>query len=669
MAKFSIREIYDAARTAGFSPDQAATWTAIALAESGGRSSALNDQGEHSMGLWQINVDPKVRANHWGNLNDPRVNARAAFEVSGHGRDMRPWTTTHAVNKGTARDYRTYLDEVEAAVGVKGDWRGVQGYGAPLPPPLAATTASARTADPPPAGYDQAVAARPVGTQRDTDHDGLVDEFERFAGTDLRRADTDLDGLSDGYEIATSHSNPLSADGDKDNLSDATEASLGTNPMRLDSDDDGLTDLAEVRLGSDATTQDAGTGLPAQPDSPARVVPPAPDARQAVLQTKPAAPHAVKPTPSVRDRFVEMAMDQRGDPYIYGAETKMSDDDPDAFDCSELTQWAAHQVGVKIPDGAEWQYLDLKERDSLIPVDQALKTKGALLFYFSHEPTSSGPRPGRAHVAISLGDGRTIEARGRAYGVNEFAAKHRFNYAGVVPGLGGSESAPSPEPPPPPPLYDRIASGAGLGTAVDTDADGLTDDFERLAGTRPNAADSDSDGLSDAYEAIRSHTDPLSADTDRDNVPDPNELALGSDPGRLAGVAGVSGRGAFAQNIRAPLEDADADGLSDAYEKKAGLDPRRADSDSDGLADSFEASLGSDGTKVDTDLDGMTDYLEVQLGSNPLGPGTGLEPTLGPGGTTPTGLPTGLPGVPDLAGAGTEGLTATDALADGGEAT
>ncbi len=33
----SIREIYEAARGAGFTPHQAVTWTAIAMAESGGR--------------------------------------------------------------------------------------------------------------------------------------------------------------------------------------------------------------------------------------------------------------------------------------------------------------------------------------------------------------------------------------------------------------------------------------------------------------------------------------------------------------------------------------------------------------------------------------------------------------------------------------------------------
>jgi hypothetical protein len=39
----SIRGIYDAMLSAGFTPHQAETWTSIALAESGGNTMALNN--------------------------------------------------------------------------------------------------------------------------------------------------------------------------------------------------------------------------------------------------------------------------------------------------------------------------------------------------------------------------------------------------------------------------------------------------------------------------------------------------------------------------------------------------------------------------------------------------------------------------------------------------
>ena len=39
------------------------TWTAIAMAESGGRTGAHAGGGENSYGLWQINVRSGVRGN------------------------------------------------------------------------------------------------------------------------------------------------------------------------------------------------------------------------------------------------------------------------------------------------------------------------------------------------------------------------------------------------------------------------------------------------------------------------------------------------------------------------------------------------------------------------------------------------------------------------------
>jgi cell wall-associated NlpC family hydrolase len=133
--------------------------------------------------------------------------------------------------------------------------------------------------------------------------------------------------------------------------------------------------------------------------------------------------------------FVQSALAQAGDPYVWGASASPTDPNPTAFDCSELTKWAAKRAGVDLPDGSWLQYLQLKQQGATIPVQQALQTPGALLFSFSHEPTAGGGRPSQAHVAISLGDGRTIEARGSKYGVGTFDAGNRFEYAAVIPGL------------------------------------------------------------------------------------------------------------------------------------------------------------------------------------------------------------------------------------------
>ena len=694
MAVLSIRQIYQVALEAGFTPEQATTWTAIALAESRGRTGALNDRGEHSVGLWQINVAADVRRNSYGDLTDPRVNARAAYEISRHGTDMRPWTTTHASNKGTAADYRTYLDDVEAVSGVRGDPRGVGGYHSDLPPPLPSGNGSAGATV---AGYDQIAPGIPVGAQVDTDRDGLADAFEQATGSDARMADTDRDGLADGYEVVKSHSDPRLADSDRDQLSDATEAALGTSPSMADSDTDGLLDQAELRFGSDPLYAEAGDGRMPQPGMPQGmpqqgvpqqgVAPPGytqpgigPPGYPQPGYPQPGYPQPGYPQPgypqpggmqagygqqgyaqqmpgatmqravgaaggnSKVDRFVEVALAQAGDRYVFGSSAKLSDEDPDVFDCSELTRWAAHQAGVDIKDGAMYQYLDLKQRNALMPVEEALHTKGALLFYFSREPVPGGGRPSRAHVAISLGDGRTIEARGRRYGVGEFSAQNRFNYAGMIPGMdaGAAPSGPpdSPAPPPGPamPAYDTIGTGAPVEAATDTDKDGMTDAFERLAGMNPEAADTDKDGLTDAYEAIKSHTDPLSMDTDRDGRSDPFEIAAGTDPGRIPGIAGVAGQGQFAELIRDGVRDTDSDGLSDTYEQRAGLNPRMADSDADGLSDSTERALGTDPTRFDTDADGLGDGLELRFGEDPLGTRLGAAAA----GPDPTQPPAGL---------------------------
>jgi cell wall-associated NlpC family hydrolase len=133
--------------------------------------------------------------------------------------------------------------------------------------------------------------------------------------------------------------------------------------------------------------------------------------------------------------FVQSALAQAGDPYVWGSTASPTDPNPGAFDCSELVKWAAKRAGVDVPDGSWLQYLHLKQQGATIPVEQALRTPGALLFSFSSEPTAGGGRPSQAHVAISLGDGRTIEARGRSYGVNTFDAGDRFEYGAVIPGL------------------------------------------------------------------------------------------------------------------------------------------------------------------------------------------------------------------------------------------
>ncbi len=601
--RLSIREIYNAARAAGFTPKQATIWTAIALAESGGETGVLDATGG-KVGLWQIDVSPGVRANTWGDLSDPYVNARAAYEISRQGTDMRPWPSTHASHAGTATDYRTYLDEVRAVTGVLPDKEGadppvvdsdgdglsdsferssgldpcapdsdgdalekISGTDPAMPDPgdptrdergttggstkpeclysrgrADAFVAAAQTQrgdayvfgvevaldDPDPDAFDNSEltqwAAHQVGVEitdgswlqylelkkrgrlmpveqglntkgallfyfsseptpggdapsqrhvaislgdgRTIEAKGTsygVNEFGaagrfNYAGEILELSEACVPGKAGEAPLTTPSPDP--PDWDRDGLSDAFERMLGLDPTSSDSDGDGTDDAVEA-LGAGGIS-----ATPADSDS---------DSDSLLAD----ASHWAA------DVFVAAAQAQRGDSYAFGAEASLTDPDPDWFDCSELTQWAAAQAGVTIPDGSWLQYLELKGESQLVSVAEGLRTKGALLFYFSSEPTPGGGRPSSAHVAVSLGDGRTIEAKGSSYGVNEFPAAGRFNYAGLIPEMVK-------------PL--RILDDWFAVPVPDSDADGLSDAFERTVGLDPFGPDSAADRWDQALE-------------------------------------------------------------------------------------------------------------------------------------------------------------------------
>ncbi|RZU48493.1 cell wall-associated NlpC family hydrolase [Krasilnikovia cinnamomea] len=481
MPRYSAEQIYGFARRAGFSPDEAATMTAIALAESGGNSRAHNPHGEDSRGLWQINgrAHPSFLTKY--DLYDPQDNAKAAFEVSRHGRDISPWTVTHG---GLGSRYLRHKEEAQSAAIAYGDgagrgvWTGTAGYG------------------------------------------------------------------------------------------DRVSASTGDGP--------------------------AGDN--------------------AALET-----------------LLRVAKAQIGDRYVFGAEVKLKDPNPEVFDCSEFTQWAAYQAGVRIPDGATAQYLDLKEKGLLIPVEKAKDTPGALLFSFDREPRAGDGRTPGAHVAISLGDGKIVEAANRRAGVRESTAGSRFEYAAVLPGISDGSATPLAEPTPPelgvPPLAPaEPAPLPDLGGA-DSDHDGLSDALERRYGLDPLRADTDADNLTDAQELVTYGTDARKADTDGDQLNDAFELAQGLDPRS----PDTDHDGHLDGSLAPAQTDTDLDGLDDALERVLGLDPRLSDSDADGFSDGLEYHSGSN------PLDARDNPLMRQPGELPGAEGDvpGAPPGTGQPGTGP----------------------------------
>lgn len=383
VARYSAAQIYAFALEAGFDQDDAVTMTAIALAESGGRDSAHATHGEDSRGLWQVNLaaHPELAG---VDLFDPRANARAAYAISDGGRDISPWTTTHG---GTRAAYIRYRSEAQSAAVAQGDqpglghWHGTPGYG----------------------HHGDGGATAPIAASEIT--------ASEITASEIAASEITVPGQAHGLALDPSGATDVTGPGE-------------VHGVPLD-----LEPLAA------AVVPVSGTGF----DLPGTAAPDA--AGSPNLAGAPAA--SGTPAGAERDAlqlFLAAATAQSGDRYVFGATARLSDPDPSAFDCSELVRWAGHQAGVDIVDGALPQFLDLQARGLVIPVEQAMHTPGALFFRFSGDP-NSGVRPQHAHVAISLGDGHTIEARGSRYGVGEFDAAHRFGYAALIPGISAPAGA------------------------------------------------------------------------------------------------------------------------------------------------------------------------------------------------------------------------------------
>ena len=96
--------------------------------------------------------------------------------------------------------------------------------------------------------------------QKDTDNDGLTDLVEKELGTDYRKADTDKDGIPDGYEYYALNTNPLEPDTDNNGVNDSLEDfdndrlinieeyKHNTDPYEADTDNDGLSDYEELNI-------------------------------------------------------------------------------------------------------------------------------------------------------------------------------------------------------------------------------------------------------------------------------------------------------------------------------------------------------------------------------------------------------------------------------------
>lgn len=162
----------------------------------------------------------------------------------------------------------------------------------------------------------------------------------------------------------------------------------------------------------------------------------------------------------------------------------------------------------------------------------------------------------------------------------------------------------------------------------DSDSDGVTDTVETTEGTDPYSVDSDGDGLTDGEETNVFYTDPNNAysrsiqysdwymvdltDSDAGGVPDRIESYLGMNPSDANDD--VNG-------------DLDGDGITNAESYNDGTDPaanvtETYDRDSDGMTDVWEVanSLNPDDASDasgDPDSDSYNNVAEFQRGTDP----------------------------------------------------
>lgn len=117
---------------------------------------------------------------------------------------------------------------------------------------------------------------------------------------------------------------------------------------------------------------------------------------------------------AARDRMIAWALSKRGHPYVWGGQ----------YDCSAFVRAATKAAGQELAGTSKGQYATCKAQGKLISVQEGLRTRGAILFRMSGDPT---------HVAISMGDDSTVEARGKAQGCNVFtgASKRTWTHAAI----------------------------------------------------------------------------------------------------------------------------------------------------------------------------------------------------------------------------------------------
>ena len=157
---------------------------------------------------------------------------------------FRDWPTFGGSGSGSEQVIaQRVAPRIERAGGLRGPGEGTVVPATILTPTLRVGSSAPAEAD---AGETSEAPTRGVETDGDEDGDGLNDASEKRLGTRAHKADTDDDGIPDGWE-ARHDLNPLvasdaSADADSDGLTNRTEYVVDRDPHVADTNGDGVPD-------------------------------------------------------------------------------------------------------------------------------------------------------------------------------------------------------------------------------------------------------------------------------------------------------------------------------------------------------------------------------------------------------------------------------------------
>lgn len=130
------------------------------------------------------------------------------------------------------------------------------------------------------------------------------------------------------------------------------------------------------------------------------------------------------------DRAIAYGKTLTGKPYVYGGGHPNPKNG--GYDCSGFVSVSVHAGGSKLNGTAKTLLAQCKTAGSVISVADALKTRGALLF-----DIGGGAGASRNHVAMSLGNDSTLEARSTKSGIGvfDYASKQGWTHGALVPGF------------------------------------------------------------------------------------------------------------------------------------------------------------------------------------------------------------------------------------------